>query len=419
MLVALAILATPAQLGHAQQPRLYYGGSDIRQMNIDTSEEGPLADIRGDVGDLKADSSRVYWSDGALDRIGAVSRDGKQVDPSLINLRPPGTTGISPSALAVQGEYIYFAWAPRQLGMPGLMKYPGGAIGRATRDGTSIQLNFITPSQPAAISSLAVDGSRVYWADGDKGSIGRARLNGTDVQPDFITNLPIAGRELQVAAGAGHVYWSYPGVEQNFDDGRSIRYSSGIGRAKVDGSDVRQPFRRVFRAGGSMAISREHLFWGAETSGIIGRMNLDGSDVFACFYRCTGRGVDHIVAVSPAAPAKSSGRCSVAKRSVVRNRTLVASCRGVSGRVTITVASTLGPLSSAAGLLNPQQRFSQTVRRGRLTISTEKFCRDQSLTDRYRILFTRAGYRNIGAATVRVRSPQSKQRCKNSSALDD
>lgn len=52
-------------------------------------------------------------------------------------------------------------------------------------------------------------------------------------------------------------------------------------------------------------------------------------------------------------------------------------------------------------------------------ISTTAFCRDRFLTDRYRILITRSGFRNIGAATVRVRSPESGKRCRPTSDIED
>jgi hypothetical protein len=46
------------------------------------------------------------------------------------------------------------------------------------------------------------------------------------------------------------------------------------------------------------------------------------------------------------------------------------------------------------------------------------FCRSQYNTDRYRIPFTRDGYRNAGAATVRVRAATIVKRCSRGSSGD-
>lgn len=402
--LALVVSVAGGFVAQAQaKPVLYFAGdglSGVGQMNLDGSGEKSLVDDIGAdyLSDLKADASRVYWSDVGFAMIGAVGIDGKQLNRSLIDLRP---LGIAPTALAVQGAYVYFAWSPRQGG--GVDSTVAG-IGRANRDGSNIQPNFIPPSSlsagngPHDIGSLAVDGAHVYWVGASAaGSMGRAKLDGTDVQQDFISSVGGVG---PIAVDRQYVFWS------NF---------TSIGRANVDGTDIQPRFRSIFRGGTSIAISRNYLFWGAKTSGIFGRMDLDGSDVFACFFRCAGLGpsVPEFIAVSPGSTPKPAQRCSIAKRSISSGDTLVASCAGVSGLVTITVADTLGSTAAApAGTIGAQLRFSRTVRRGRIRISTKQFCRDRFTTSRYRILFNRHGHEKIGEATVRLRSQTVKQRCK-------
>lgn len=403
-----AAVLSAAGAAWAQPARFYYAGpgqDGIRQANLDGTAAAPLVDERRaqavNFADLKADGSRVYWADPLLDRVGAVSLDGSQVYPALIDLRPIGA-GISPRALAIQGGYIYFAWSPRLLATPTLIDDTVTAIGRAKLDGTDIQLDFIPPSQTPQASSLATDSAHIYWADAIAGRIGRARLDGSEVQPSFITGLPVDASQasLKIAVGRDYVYWSYPAIGQA---------SAGIGRAKLDGTDVRRPFRRVFRAGSSLAVDGDYLFWGYFGSGLTGRMNLDGSDIFTNF-EAPAPG---LIAVPPRAPTKPTARCTIGMKSVARGDTLIASCHGVSGRVTVTVAGTIGAgAASPPGLLDLQQRLTRTVHRGRLAISTQSFCRDRYLTDRYRILFTRNGYENVGAATIRLRSTISQTRCR-------
>ncbi len=99
----------------------------------------------------------------------------------------------------------------------------------------------------------------------------------------------------------------------------------------------------------------------------------------------------------------------------MKGKTLVAACPGLTGRISVTVANTLGTGAAAsAGTLWTQLRFSQSARRGRLAIPTTQFCRDRFYTDRYRILLTRRG-QDIGSATVRVRGPEA-QRCRRDNA---
>ena len=111
----------------------------------------------------------VYWTVGAVDRIGRANLDGNGVNLSFI-------TGLNrPQGMAIDSTHIYW--------VTGL-----GAIGRANLDGTSVNESFILG---AFAQGLAVDGAHIYWTtsgpNGDR--IGRANLDGTGINHSFITTV--------------------------------------------------------------------------------------------------------------------------------------------------------------------------------------------------------------------------------------
>lgn len=411
MVPALAVMAGALAAGAQAAPRLYFaaeGSAGLRQVNLDGTDERVIAGALPAImlTDLKVDNARVYWTD-AFDRIASISLDSRQVNERLIDLRSinadEGTTRARSSALAVHSGYIYFAWSP----LPGAGNSAAVAIGRARSDGSDVQLNFISPTslspdigRGGGITSLTVDDAHIYWADARTNHIGRARIDGSDIQQDFIATTSTADAQdglRDIAVSPQHLYWTH---------------GTSVGRANIDGTDSQPAFRQSFGNSQGIAISREHLYW--SRGGSWERMNLDGSDRFSCFYTCTNFGaVPNHIAISPEPAPKPSRQCSIAKRSVLKGETVVASCRGLSGRVTVTVAETFDSKAAApAGSLGTQLRFSRTVRKGRLAIPTNRFCRSQYNTERFRILFTRDGYRNAGAATIRVRSKTIAKRCR-------
>jgi hypothetical protein len=103
-------------------------------------------------------------------------------------------------------------------------------IGRANNDGSGVDKSFITGA--SAPRGVAVDAKHIYWANENDQSIGRANLDGSGVDQNFITG---AGRPFEVAVDGTHIYWS------NFATGTSDPNLGSIGRAKLDGSDVRRP----------------------------------------------------------------------------------------------------------------------------------------------------------------------------------
>lgn len=403
VLIAAWLVAATVQA----KPRLYYAGPGvlgIEQVNLDGTDPRPLSKAGDSPSDLKTDALRAYWSDGYY--IGSVGLDGRNATSSLVNLENdrPGTLAKI-TALAVLRGYIYFAW--QSTSGPDINSGTV-MIGRVRSDGSAVQPELVRvfssvpdPGLLGGIHSLAASGDYVYWADARTGYIGRAKLDGSDVREQFLVVAPNRGELSELAVSPRHIYWT----EAEF-----------IGRAGIDGSNAQPKFRRGYIRAESIAISAEYLYWGNSRAGSWRRMNLDGSDFFACF-SCGiagGGGVPHQIAILPGSRSAPAGRkCAITTTSVVRGTPLVASCRGLTGRVTITVARTLGAAAAApSGSLVAQARFSKTIRNGAITLDTKTFCRDRYSTERYRILFTQDGYRNVGTATVRVRSGPIARRCR-------
>ncbi len=412
---ALVAVLSAASAAQAQaSPRLFMAGGlpqgrgyGIIQTDLDGSNERLFANLTPfnllRLSDLKADTERIFWSERDLDRIGTVSISSRLVNPTLINLRTGEEVARSPTALAIDGSHIYFAWSPRE---EGSVDDAVVFIGRAKRDGTDVQLNFIAPPGPGihgsgGITSLATTKDHLYWSNGATGRIGRAKLDGTGIQPDLFE-----GRGVTVSDG--YLYWT------------TERY---IGRARLDGSAVQPRFRRSVGGGASsIAVSRRRLYWGPGDGfgrGQIGRTDLDGSDDFACFYRCTDVRTGlytfraELVAVSDDGTRGSTRRCSFRQTSIVWGKTLVAKCPGVSGKVKVLVAGTFNraAIGVPAGTLDTEHRLSLRVRRARVLINTKVFCRTRFLSDRYRVFFMSSGGQDLGAATIRLRAQKQSNRC--------
>jgi hypothetical protein len=137
---------------------------------------------------------------------------------------------------------------------------------RAANDGS--QLGFFVSTPPFS-DAVAIDGKYVYWTSSD-GRIGRANLNGTDPNPNFITGLPdyLPG----LAVNGTSIYWS--GL-------------TAIGRAGIDGTGADPSLIATNHATG-LALDGQHLYWGENEIGAIGRADLDGKNVDLGFVAAPG-----------------------------------------------------------------------------------------------------------------------------------
>jgi len=141
-------------------------------------------------------------------------------------LHPPRAVLLLAALLAAS-----LAFAPRA---EAFVYWAGGenttTIGRANNDGSGVDNSFITGANEP--TGVAVDAKHIYWASLSGSSIGRANLDGSGVDQNFIT---AAGRPREVVVDGTHIYWT------NFATGTSNPNLGSIGRAKLDGTDVRRP----------------------------------------------------------------------------------------------------------------------------------------------------------------------------------
>jgi hypothetical protein len=225
------------------------------------------------------DRKHIYWGEalgGKVGRpaeggaVGRANRDGSGVNANFIPTPGRGACGV-----AIAGSHIYWA--------------SGGAIARANVDGTGVDLQFIPglaiprtsrTSLGGGPCGVAVAAKYIYWVSRAESSkpvtIGRARLDGTGVNKRFITDVT---NSCGIAVAGGHIYWTNSG----FADSRHA--TDAIGRANLDGTGVNQRFIRTASPPGCVAVYQGHIYWGqfkggfAHPSATIVRANLNGSAV--------------------------------------------------------------------------------------------------------------------------------------------
>ena len=173
---------------------------------------------------------------------------------------------LAGGGIAAGPEYIY---------------YPvNSGIARVPIGGGSGQLEFIPLStqnekhewEGEFPYAIAVAGEYLYWASerrtkaGEKVvGIGRAKLDGSEVITDFIP----ATQDVRGLAIAGeHIYW------------RELGY---IARANLNGTDVEKTWLNVGISayGFGLAANGSHIYWadgGIGSGGLIGRANLNGTE---------------------------------------------------------------------------------------------------------------------------------------------
>src|SRR4051812_40860255 len=136
------------------------------------------------------------------------------------------------------------------------------AIGRADADGGSPDDHFIPLDANSHPVGVAQDAGHVYWTSYEApDTIGRAALDGGDVRQAFITG---ASDPVGLAVDGAHVYWT------------NSRAGS-IGRANLVGGGVTQRFITGLSRPYGLAVDAGHIYWSGETDGTIGRANLDGT----------------------------------------------------------------------------------------------------------------------------------------------
>jgi hypothetical protein len=221
---------------------------------------------------ITADSTHVYWTDEGTDEIGRAELNGANVEPSLIP-----TAGEVPEGMAIDRGHIYWA------------NLVGQAIGRANLDGSNPEPNFLQLTAASFPEGVAIEGNHIYWASaGHGGEIGRSNLAGGEVEEELITGL--GGAISALAADSTHLYWST---------------DVGVGRAKLDGTEVDKGLVTGQTTVGGVAVDNEHVFWASFTTNRIGRAELDGGTVEPNFI--TGAEAPDTITVSKNATTTAGG----------------------------------------------------------------------------------------------------------------
>ncbi len=244
---------------------------------------------------VAVDKSYLYW--GGKGAVGRANIDGSGANLKFISNAGEDLDELA-CGVAVDDKHIYWAAsAPRG----------DQWIGRANLDGSGATPKFIrVQGEEGSCGGLALDDKYIYWANSQAESIGRAGLDGSRVDQKFITgpnsnsgkgdseDARSAGEDADdegkgerrdprdfrepcgVAVNGTNIYWA----NSSADD-------STVGRAKIDGSGVRQAFieGEALEPMCGLAINRSHLFWANLGTEAIGRARLDGTVVEPSFMK--------------------------------------------------------------------------------------------------------------------------------------
>jgi len=267
--------ASPEAPALAPGPHLYWANNGLSTIGIATAD-GRSVEVNFISGaafpcGVAVDGTHIYWANAGDGTIGRANLDGTGVDERFI------TGATSPCGVAVDAQHIYWtnggaalvdapnSYAPRNL--PAVTN--GSTIGRANLDGSGVDQRFITgASNPCGV---AVDATHIFWANpatiwagNAAGTIGRANLDGSGVSQRFV---PAAGQACGVAVDEAHVYWSAAGPA-----------GYGIGRANLNGTAANAAWIPGIPGPCGVAVNGTQVYWGPSDI-FIGRANVDGSDV--------------------------------------------------------------------------------------------------------------------------------------------
>jgi hypothetical protein len=205
-------------------------------------------------GDVAVQDPYLYWLDSEASTIGRAQLDGTHVQRNLLQV------GGTSESIAVRGAHIYWATGSFS-GQPALV-WQADLNGSHARKLFSVGKGF-------EIGGLAVNGEHIYWANTDKGTIGRASLNGTNVELSFLTGL---ASPIGLALGQKHLYWASFGTVYWASFG-----TGSIGRADLGGGHVNKQFITAAGDPRGIAVGAGHIYWANSSGGAIGRARVDGT----------------------------------------------------------------------------------------------------------------------------------------------
>jgi len=139
--------------------------------------------------DVALDEATVYWVDNGQQQLlrMAFDRIGMGNAPAVVY------EGSELGTLTVDATHVYFG--------------DGGAIGRAAKDGTNLDVELLTDEQ-GTIWDIAVDETHVYWTSASNGVLARVPLAGGEVETLAQTSTPW-GLDL----GCQAAFWAENGTQ--------------------------------------------------------------------------------------------------------------------------------------------------------------------------------------------------------------
>jgi hypothetical protein len=174
---------------------------------------------------------------------------------------------------------LAFLAAPPVAGAYVFWTSPTGAVGRIGNDGTDPRPALIAAG--AETAPIAADAAHLYYGTDQEDEEGGAPIARTDLDGAAGTLLPEGPLSLGTggigAVDAGHIYWAD---------------STGIGRAKLDGSEQEPDFIHTAAAPeiGGIAVYDGFVYWTYYNGGfgdLIGRANLSTKAVDETFVELT------------------------------------------------------------------------------------------------------------------------------------
>lgn len=204
-------------------------GSDAHQILANVYATGELAVVGQFIYILEAGGI----SRAALDGSGVVRNEVKLA---------PGLLGNGADGLTTDGHYLYFSQCDK------------GTISRVSPDGSGLVARFIVTGKDTCPQALATAGAFIYWGEldgsipSDPGRIGRALLDGSHANDRWLL-VRAHDAPYNIAADGRFVYWTHIVILGKH------RFRHSIGRARTDGTHLRQAIVSDTRGIGSLAIA--------------------------------------------------------------------------------------------------------------------------------------------------------------------
>ena len=268
-----ALTGAGRALGAAPGQIIWVSTDEIWTANLDGTSPHAIVTGQVDPEGIAANSSHLYWADGAAGTIWEANLDGSS--PHIIVTSQRGQAG-----LAVTPSHIY--WANEGGG-----EDRAGTIWAANLDGSNPHVIVTGQTLPAGV---AADASHVYWADDGNETAGNGTIS--EASPDGTSpHTIVTGQTVPagVAVDASHLYWASLG---NDTAGNDL-----ISEANLDGTSPHTIVTGQNNPSG-VASDSSHVYWASNGDGTVNQVSPDGSSPHTIV---TGQDSPTWMAVTPAA----------------------------------------------------------------------------------------------------------------------